>query len=817
MGGNSGRKRSETSFARIGTLHFDAVTLIMGGLPASSPPAMHQMNPLRLNPLVLLIAIGLSGSCFAEGKTPTPQDLVFFENKIRPVLIKHCYECHSADAKEVGGKLLLDVFEGLQKGGESGAAINSKLPDSSLVIQALKYDGIEMPPNERLSETIVNDFRTWIQRGAPMPQRQSPKGSSKSVPDATTLWSLQPKVNPSVPSVGNKAWPRDPVDHFILAKIEAGKLQPTHDAGPRVLARRMSFDLTGLPLSMKRTQAFVQEHNANPIAAIERLADELLASPQFGERWGRHWLDVARYAEANGNDGLGRNPTFPHAWRYRDYVIAAFNADTPYNRFLTEQIAGDLLPTDTPEERDRNLVATGFLAMAAKPAKAMNNNFNMDVVADQIDVVGSGIMGLSVACARCHDHKFDPVPMKDYYAVAGFFTSSETMWGVAANEGLTAPKTDLHVLTAAPRVLPPAGFVETVLVPESNTGKPKPIPKPPWPAGTPLAMGVRDHKKPADCKLNIKGDAKKLGDAVPRGFLTAIRLDQTQQVKLSGKQSGRLELAQWLTSPGHPLTARVIVNRVWQHLLGTGIVKTPNDFGVYGERPTHPELLDHLAVRFTEDGWSIKKLIRAIVLTRTYQLSSQADPELLAKDDGNQLLARHTRRRLDAESLRDSMLFASGELDLTPGDGSIVRHRDILVNLAGNLHEPTNKRSIYLCYLRSSPPPELAAFDLPDFITVTGRRNVSTVPNQALHLFNNPFVIEQATMFASHVMSQSADQRSRIQFAWNKAFSRDPNVDEVKKAVSFLREAEYELKDASKAWASLCQALLATNEFRYVD
>lgn len=775
------------------------------------------MIPLRLNSILLLVSIALCAPCTAEEKVSGSYDVKFFENRIRPVLVKHCYECHSADAPEVGGKLQLDSFDGLRKGGESGAAFHPKQPDNSLILQALKYDGIEMPPSERLSEAIVNDFRTWIQQGASMPQTKPAKGIEKPPSEAAQLWSLQPKVDPPVPSVNHDAWPRDPIDHFILADIEAASLQPTSDADPQTLARRMSFDLIGLPLSMKRTQQFVREHEANPIDAIQSLADELLASPQFGERWGRHWLDVARYAEANGNDGLGRNPTFPHAWRYRDYVIAAFNADTPYNRFLMEQVAGDLLPADTPEERDRNLIATGFLALAAKPAKAMNNNFDMDVVADQIDVVGSGIMGLSVACARCHDHKFDPVPMKDYYALAGFFTSSETMWGVAANEKLTAPKTDLHVLTAAPKVLPPNGFTETVLVPESNTGVPKPVPKSPWPAGTPLAMGIRDHKKPADCKLNIKGDAKKLGDAVPRGFLTAFTVDQVKDVQFSEKQSGRMELATWLTSPDHPLTARVIVNRIWQHLFGTGIVRTPNDFGVYGERPTHPELLDHLALRLIEDGWSIKKLIRAIVLTRTYQLSSQADSTLLEKDDANQLLARHTRRRLDAESLRDNMLFASGELDLVPGEGSIVQHRDILVNLAGNLHEPSNKRSVYLCYLRSSPPPELAAFDLPDFITVTGRRNVSTVPNQALHLFNNPFVVQQSVLFASHVMSQSSDQQSRIQFAWNQAFSRDPNPDEVKRTASFLNEAQSDLKDDSKAWASLCQALFSTNEFRYVD
>ena len=532
---------------------------------------------------------------------------------------------------------------------------------------------------------------------------------------------------------------------------------------------------------------------------------------------GRHWLDVARYGESNGNDGLGRNPTFPHAWRYRDYVIAAFNEDTPYDRFLTEQISGDLLPAENDEQRDRHLVATGFLAMAAKPAKAMNNNFAMDVVADQIDVVGRGIMGISVACARCHDHKFDPVPTKEYYALAGIFTSSETMWGTAAHEGLTAPKTDLHVLKAAPKVPPPEGFVETVLVLESNTGKPKPVPKSKWPVGTPLAMGVRDVKKPADCKVNIKGDAKKLGEVVPRGFLTACRFESENSIIVDSKKSGRLQLAQWLTQPDHPLTARVMVNRVWHSLFGHGIVRTPDDFGVYGERPTHPELLDHLAIRFVDHGWSVKKLIRSIVLSRTYQLSGLADEATLKADGGNRLLTRHDRRRLDAESLRDCMLQASGRLNLKPREGSLIQHRDILVNLAGNLHEPSNHRSVYLCYLRSSPPPELAAFDLPNFTSVVGRREMSTVPNQALHLYNSPFVIQQAERLAEIVTKTSKDADSRIVTLWQRTLGRNPEPDEVQDATKLLQNAQAEELSDENAWTSLCQALLLTNEFRYVD
>ncbi|MCA9154260.1 MAG: PSD1 domain-containing protein [Planctomycetales bacterium] len=754
-----------------------------------------------------------------RSETISADDRMFFENKIRPVLVERCYECHSADAAEVGGKLLLDSREALRKGGQSGPVVVVGKPDESLLVQALRYDGVEMPPDQPLPETVVHDFVEWVKRGAPDP-RDPPAEATQPTDEATAasdvqLWSLEPIQSPAQPEVSNTAWPTNSIDRFVLARLDAAGLAPGADADPRTLARRLSFDLIGLPATVGEADQFADDFERSGEVAIERLVDRLLASPRFGERWGRFWLDVARYGESNGNDGLGRNPTFPHAWRFRDYVIAAFNNDMPYDQFLTEQIAGDLLPHESPAEQDRRLIATGFLALSSKPAKAMNDNFVMDIVADQIDVIGRGVMGISVACARCHDHKFDPIPTRDYYALAGIFTSTETMWGTAAHEGLTAPATDLHVLKSAPQVPPPADFVETVLVLESNTGKPKPIPKSKWAAGTPLAMGVRDRDKPADAKINIKGESSKTGDAVPRGFLSAC--DLPVAIEVDASQSGRRQLAEWITHPAHPLTGRVIVNRVWQQMFGEGIVRTPDDFGVYGERPTHPELLDHLATQFMQDGWSIKRLVRAIALSHTYRLTSAATEKQLEIDQPNRLLARHDRRRLEAEALRDRMLHASGQLDLQPGDGSLVRHRDILVNLAGNLHEPSPKRSVYLCYLRSSPPPELAAFDLPDFTSVLGKRDVSTVPGQALHLFNSPFVVEQAGHFARWVMEETADPPGRARLAWQRAFGRDPSPQEVDDAVEFVLSSESELESPEQAWSSFCQALLIANEFRYVD
>jgi len=767
--------------------------------------------------LVLCTFSAAYGEKKVYSKKDTQAGVVFFENKIRPVLVNRCYECHSEDAEKLGGKLLLDTKSGMMESGESGPSLVKGKPENSLVIQALNWDhDLEMPPDEPLSKSVVNDFVKWIKMGAPDPRSGKVIKVAGRTYKEGELWAFEPVKKTSVPNVKAADWPRSPIDRFVLAQIEGLNLTVAKDAVPEVLIRRLYFDLIGLPPDMEQMETFAADFEKDGQQAVSRLVDALLASPQFGERWGRHWLDVARYGESNGNDGLSRNPTFPHAWRYRDYVITAFNEDTPYDRFLTEQIAGDLLPSESPEQSDRNLIATGFLALGSKPAKAMNNNFNMDVVADQIEVVSRGVMGLSVGCARCHDHKFDPIPTKDYYALAGYFTSSETLWGLAGNEKLTAPSTDLHVLKAAPKVVPPKGFVETVLVLESNTGKPKAIPKPKWAAGTPLAMGLRDRAKPVDCKVNLKGDAKKLGESVPRGFLTACKTGES--IKIDPKQSGRLQLAQWLTSDKHPQTARVMVNRVWQHLFGKGIVGTPNDFGVYGARPTHRELLDHLATKFVSDDWSVKRLIREIVLSRTYQLSSEAEEKLVQADPENLWLTRHNRRRFDAESLRDSVLKVSGQLDLEPGEGSIIRHRDILVNKAGNLHQSSNHRSVYLCYLRNSPPPELNSFDLPDFTSVLAQREVNTLPGQALFMFNSPFVVEQAGKFARKILTEvPEDDKARVKHAYHSALNRDPDPEELYRAIELVNTTQREVDSKVEAWASFCQALLVTNEFRYID
>ena len=735
---------------------------------------------------------------FAAAADMTPDQRNFFEQKIRPVLVKQCYECHSQTSKKLGGKLLLDAPSEMIAGGESGPAVIPGKPDESLIVQAVCYDGLEMPPKKRLPDNIVNDFIEWVKMGAPDTRSEPPKIAKKAT--QAPLWSLLPISDPKPPSVKNASWPRQSLDAFVLAKIEQNGLTPAPDADAATLKRRLSFDLIGLPPS-----------DGSDMSDPSDYVDSLLNSPHFGEKWARHWLDVARYAESNGNDGLSRNPSFPHAWRYRDYVIRAFNEDLPYDRFIAEQIAGDLLPADSPAQRDRQLIATGLLALGAKPAKAMNENFEMDVIADQINVIGSGILGLSVGCARCHDHKTDPIPTRDYYALAGIFKSSETMWGAAAHQGLTAPQTPLHELQATAKVLPRPEL--ELMIKANPPHRPPAKPSFNYNADAPLAMGVRDAKKIEDCKLNIDGESKKLGAAIPRGFLSACGGGTVVDLK----QSGRLELAQWLASPRNPLTARVFVNRVWLQLFGEGLVTTPNDFGLSGERPTHPELLDHLATRFMREGWSIKKLIRTIVLSRTYQMASRSGAA--------PWLSHHLRRRLDAETIRDTMLAATGDLNPQPASGSLIQHRDVLINELPSLHQPSNQRSIYLLMLRNSMPPELTPFNLPDATTALDKRDTSALATQSLYLLNNAFIIEQSRRFAKRLLQTPAESEKRIAKAYRDALGRDATTAELQRGLDFLREADSMLVSTQTdhprreldTWAAFCQALLTSNELRYVD
>jgi hypothetical protein len=732
--------------------------------------------------LVVAVAALAAVPAAATAAEVDARGTAFFEARIRPVLIQHCYECHSGTGAKVKGGLWLDTRDGVRNGGDSGAAVVPGNPDGSLLIKAIRHETVnKMPPKSRLPDNVVADFVEWIRMGAPDPRDgNAPTYKRISIEKAREHWAYGAARKPAVPEVKNAAWPAGDVDRFILAELEKSGAAPVADADRPTIARRLYSDLLGLPPQVEELDAFLRDDSPQ---AYEKLVDRLLASPHFGERWGRHWLDVARFAESNGN---ADNVPFPFAWRYRDYVIAAFNKDKPYNRFITEQVAGDLLNAADPAERDELLIATGFLALTSKPRAQNNPDFRMDLVADQIDVTSRAVLGLSMLCARCHDHKFDPISTKEYYGLAGIFDSSVMLTGTQvkaqvkkANAGINGT----HTL---------------------SDGSP--------------AMGVAEGKA-ADCAVCIRGDSTKRGETVTRGFPTVATLGKAPTIDRS--KSGRLELAAWLTTPDNPLTARVAVNRVWQHLFGRGLVKTSDNFGALGEAPSHPALLDYLAVRFIEDGWSHKKLIRALVLSRTYRLDSRFDAALYRSDPDNVRLWRSNQRRLDAEAIRDGILAVSGRLERTPPTGSAAGPvgKQATKNRAGP--KEINNRSVYLGIVRGAPLPELlAVFDVANPNIVVAQREVTTVPAQALYLINSPWVAEQAGHTADRLLGDAKlDDEGRVDRAYKLTLSRLPNESERRRALEYVRAVSGGKTGppARAGWAGFVQALFASAEFRYVD
>jgi hypothetical protein len=827
-----------------------------------------------------------------DGRTAARLD--FFEKKIRPLLVDNCYNCHSANTNSRGG-LRVDDRAGLVHGGGRGPAVVPGNPEKSLLIQAVRqtHAQVKMPPKKRLTDQQIADLTQWIKDGALWPQPRLPSSVRKPNPEYPRLrqqhWAWQPLRAPKTPAVRDAAWPRDDIDQFILAALEAKGLRPVGDADPVALIRRVTFDLTGLPPTVRDVEAFAREcgvRNAEfgideaaprepgpptnsafriPHSAFERLVDRLLASPAFGERWGRHWLDVARYGESTGS---ARNVPYPHAWRYRDYVIDAFNGDKPYDQFLREQIAGDLLPYASQQQRDARLIATGFLALGVKDVnQRFKVRFVMDNIDEQIDTVGRAVLGLTLGCARCHDHKFDPIPVNDYYALAGIFHSTDLCAAVrnkmggggmdyydtamllrlGSQQGMDRATT--HKIEQARAALAQARSESLAIEnnPDEEPAGPERQKKlaaarqkinqiqnqlialnDPALHGA-VALGVRDAKTVGDTEIRLRGEAEQLGPVVPRGFLSLFDLPDAPQVNPNG--SGRLELAHWLTSRHNPLTPRVMANRIWQHLFGEGLVRSVDNLGVTGDRPSHPELLDHLAVRFMEGGWSIKKLVRAIVLSRAYQLSSTAPADQLAAnlqlDPANRLVWRHSPRRLAAEEIRDAMLAAAGRLNPSRPDGSPAKDMKVteLPNngpLAKQLEAQaaaSTHRGIYLPLLRTLTPHSLAVFDFAEQGMVTGSRDTTTVATQALYLLNDPFVREQAEALAQRVVGHSnLSDAERVTLAYRLALGRPATAGEIERATGYL--ADYESaapQDQPKeAWTSLCQAILASAEFRYV-
>jgi hypothetical protein len=834
-----------------------------------------RLRQVSCNAVVFCLLSSAVTSRAADDDGASPREdaaaVAFFETKIRPVLVQHCYQCHSESAGMSEGSLLVDSRDGLRSGGDRGAAVVPGKPDASLLLQAIKHadSDLRMPPKrERLADSVISDFETWIRSGAVDPRVQTVGSGPRPPVDyeaGRQHWAMQPPVRHAVPDVQRADWPVTDLDRFVLSKLESEGLAPSPDAEPATLLRRLHFDLVGLPPSPDDRSAFLRNVRMDGVdSAMGAEVSRLLESQQFGERWGRHWLDVARFAESSGKEA---NISFPYAWRYRDYVIDCFNDDVPFDRFIIEQIAGDLLPHESPQERARLLIATGFLAIGAKNLDEANGfQFLADVIDEQIDAVSRAVLANSIACARCHDHKFDPFTMRDYYALAGVFASTQTFFGTAVSpanrvggdplplpikaglpvlhKGISAEQvrklTDelaalkkeeadgraavfkaiqegrdpegIFTLQDALRIFWRSGAIEGQLEKVSEAGDP-----------LPLAMGVLDREQILDAPLLERGDIHKAGDRVPRAFPGVLELDCDSP---PAERSGRQEFARWLTHPDQPLTARVMANRVWHSLFGSGLVSTVDNFGMTGEPPSHPELLDNLTVQFVEDGWSIKSLVRSLVLTRTYRQASTFDRAAFEHDPDNRLLWRMPKRRLDAEVIRDAMLAASGDLDLSRPVGSLVGSiiGDGPISLIGlNPKIPadldgTRHRSVYLPVLRDRLPDVLDLFDFAEPSLVTGARETTNVPVQALYLMNSPFVRERAESLARRLQDEADNADERIRRAFLLCFSREPDAEEFVLARDFLAsDSGASHEESGRRLASFCQSLMATAEFRHAD
>jgi hypothetical protein len=944
--------------------------------------------------------IVLIAACAVASEPADPEGIALFESKIRPILVQHCYGCHSSESKEIKGGLLVDSRKGLLAGGESGPAIVPGRPDEGWLLDALKHESFEMPPDAKLSDQVVADFETWIKRGAPDPREGEPGAVVKrpgiDIEAGREFWAFRPISVPDPLPVQQMDWSRQPLDRFVLARLEQAGLAPSPDADPRTLIRRLTFDLIGLPPSPEEIEAFEAAAAIDLEQALAQTVDRLLASQHFGERWGRHWLDVIRYADSTGG---ARTRIFPDAWRFRDYVLDSVNADKPLDQLIREHIAGDLMPARDRDHRSELLTATGFLVLGPTNYETQDKELlRMDVIDEQIDTIGRAFLGMTIGCARCHDHKFDPIPTADYYALAGIFRSTRTLtpgnvsgwmtrelpmppeeqarrdaWEAelaALTERLTAAKGELTALTGratpgknkALASLPgivvddtaaikvgdwtastsASGFVHTGYLHDGATGKgeksvtfrfvvptsgeyeirfaytastnrAKNVPvtvhhadgeskitvdqtKPPTIDGTFVSLGrfrlnaategmvvvsnrgtsnhvivdavqllavgsesaapgddeptarelaamesikakvsalekaLADHKKTAppggqtvmsvedeskaeDYHICIRGNVRNLGDKVPRSFLQ-VAMTREQPPEISEGHSGRLELAEWITSDTNPLTSRVMVNRIWLHLFGAGLVRTPDNFGATGQMPTHPELLDHLASEFQRDGWSIKAMVRHLVLSRTYRMASHDRPDALAVDTENRLLWRQNPQRLEGEAIRDAILAVSGRIDLSYGGPSIKRGTGNEFNYSYD----SLRRAVYVPAFRTSSDPILGSFDQADPNLVVGQRNRTTLPTQALVLMNSPFVMTEARHAAERLLAEpDMDDAGRLDRLYQRALGRAPSQGERTLVLNYLRDTDPQDTAAARTvWTRICQSVFACIDFRYV-
>ena len=904
----------------------------MGRLPAS---------------ILWLTAVGL----LCAPSSPAEVGEEYFERRVRPLLLQHCTKCHGPGLQSAGIDLTKPATV-------LGSAVISG-DESSPLVRAIRYESTKkMPPDSKLAPEQIEVLVAWVRMGAPWPGYE-PAGDESLRPADESVesshWSFQPIADPQVPDPGPSEWVRNDIDRFILSRLQEEGLQPAPEAGPSTLLRRAKFDLVGLPPDGREVRRFAGSVDRG---AFDRLVKDLLSSDHYGERWGRHWLDVARYADSTGVD---EDHPFGDSWRYRDYVVAAFNDDRPFDEFAREQIAGDLLPAPEGSQLNRRgIVATGFLAvgpMALAQRDPIQKKY--DVVDEQIDTLSKAFLGLTVACARCHDHKFDPILTSDYYAMAGIFASTRTFddwtrngsryykhpliapdeyarykaqadalarlerarrvaaqlavlrhlaggpatrvaaymragsgrhqsaeldqetldwfriylrqgssprahlaawleagedeeavaleyqieildglreridtlgeWLADAQRALDAP--GKAELPAFPAELPDSAVLRDLLddggpfdvgfdeirlaLPESDRTTVEALDariarsEAALPAPPPTANAVTDGETVAQ-RIFVRGQHQSPGAKVDKRFPLVLAGTDQRPIE-SG--SGRLELASWIASPDNPLTARVIVNRVWQWHFGEGLVRTPSNFGLRGEPPTHPQLLDWLASRFIEGGWSIKALHRLIMASATYRMTSATSTEAWEADPDNRLWSRFRRRRLTIEELRDSYLALSGELDPTVGGDTDTGSGDLAEFDRNNRRiNPDNhqRRSIYLPLMRNKLPSLLGLFDFGDATTSGGDRSETNVAPQALYLMNSGFVLRTASAIAGRLAGGVAD---KVQQAYRIVLARPPSDEEVARAIEFITANS----DPSRGWAGLCKTLLASNEFHFVE
>ncbi len=835
---------------------------------------------LSLRLLVVVGSLAFASPAVAAPPVPTDKEIEFFETNVRPILAGTCQKCHGAD-KQKGG-LRLDSREALLKGGESGAAVVPGRPDESPMIDAVNYRGLEMPPTGKLAPRQIVALAEWVRMGAPWPKEKPAAAGSRRADfvitdEDRTYWAFQPIGHPQPPIVRAKAWVANPIDAFLLEKLEDKRLMPNPPADPRTLVRRLFFDLIGLPPKPEEIDAFVADHSPQ---AYERLVDDLLSRKQYGERWGRHWLDVVRFAQTNGYE---RDAEKPEAWRFRDYVIASFNADKPYNQFVLEQLAGDELDEPTHE----SIIATGFYRLGIWDDEPDDKRVAAwDELDELVRTTGEGFLGLTMGCARCHHHMFDPIPQEDYYRFAAFFRNVEPygiprlpthlkenhggiLTPLVSRDRLVEWKTHrtelsrrleesqsqlaaLEKSAADPKSLPPARQEQRKKLTERIARLKADIDSLPFP----MALSVRECGPPLkETRVLIRGNVVTPGVKVEPRFPTVLGGDKVSVVPVSlsaakppsaGSMRSMLlelgvkptlglrrKLAEWIAADANPLTPRVMMNRVWQAHFGRGIVRSTDNFGRAGQPPTHPRLLAWLARDFVDHGWRIKRMHKLIVTSNAYRMSSAVqNAEAHGIDADNDLFWRQNMQRLDAEALRDSMLAVSGRLNLK------MKGRGVFPRLSQDVLETQSKpgfgwgrsspseesrRSVYIYLKRTLPVPILELFDYANTAETLGTRPVTTVAPQALLLLNSEFSFEQATALAERLRREAGPDRPRqIDRLFRLALGRRPSARETKIAEDLLSHAPAKSVAGQSGGApdplrSLCLVVMNLNEFAYVD